>query len=807
MGGLGTQVRRSVVTAGFLVAVLSASASANHNLLERVSLGPTGGNGAFSAVPAGVSTDGRHIFFETSEQLVAADTDTADDVYDRDPVTGTTTLVSVGSTGQNGTSSASFEGASRDGSHVFFSTPDKMTPDDTDAGAYDVYERYNGATTLTTTGPNGSNVNPLFHYGSFRVSANGLHAYFHTTEALLLEDTDSALDIYERSGGTTRLVSVRTPYDTFLPGTYGSPLNSISADGTRAFFETAESLVAGDNDVCVGPYTTGPCRDVYEWDVDGTLRLVSVGNSPVDPGAQRYDAQFGGISADGSHVFFETREALSNDTDGCVDQYGFVGCVDVYERSGGNTTLISTGPADDLNHHADFAGSTPDGAHAYFTSTGRFTSDDTDIPPPPGYCSLRSCDDLYERYAGTTTLVSTGPTDPQSSYNDYITYASNNALAGTSADGSHVFFYSFLKLTSDDVDRCMDIYERYGNTTSLVSTGPTDGSGYYFCEPTFGGVSSDGSRVFFTSAVPLVPEDSDFGDVNTGGCTFNGDDDERYARPCYDVYERHAGTTSLLSTGPNQTNGPYDAGFQGASDDGRLVSLVTGERLTFDDTDAYTDIFARRLAYLAPSYETPQSAPSIQVALVPTFKPCGQGANSINGKHSPPLAVSSCVPPKPGSDVAVFGPQSLGSAQLAVVPGDGDPGNGDQADVSIGASLTDIKTPAGADYNPSASGPDMTLTARLRITDLSNGPAQTDAATATDLDFAVPINCNGTPDPALGATCAVNTMADVVMPGSIKEGKSTVLQSFRLRVNDSGPNATRGDGDDRIFSTQGIFTP
>src|SRR5205814_1717957 len=105
--------------------------------------------------------------------------------------------------------------------------------------------------------------------------------------------------------------------------------------------------------------------------------------------------------------------------------------------------------------------------------------------------------------------------------------------------------------------------------------------------------------------------------------------------------------------------------------------------------------------------------------------------------------------------------------------------------------ITDIKTPAGADYNPSASGPDMTLTARLRITDLSNGPAQTDAATATDLDFAVPINCNGTPDPALGATCVVNTMADVVMHGSIKEGKSAVLQSFRLRVNDSRPNAVR----------------
>ena len=804
----GKKARRSALIAVLILSVFSAQASASHNLLERVSQGPIGGNAPYPADGAGdVSADGRHVFFETDEPLVAADTDIAEDVYDRDLVTGTTTLVSAGSSGQNGNSDAGFEAASADGTHVFFSTPDQLTPDDTDGGVYDVYERYAGTTRLTTTGPNGSNLAPLFHYGSFRVSASGEHAYFHTTEALLTEDMDTALDIYERSGGTTRLVSVRTPYDTFLPGTYGSPLDSISADGTRAFFETYESLVPQDNDVCIGPYQTGPCRDVYEWNVDGTLTLVSVGDLPIDPGAQRYDAGFGGISGDGSHVFFETREALENDPDTCVDQYGFEGCVDVYERSGGNTTLISTGPADDLNHHVDFAGTTPDGTHAYFTSTGRFTSDDTDIPPPPGYCSLRSCDDLYERYAGTTTLVSTGPTDPQSSYNDYITYATNHTLAGTSDDGTHVFFYSFLKLTSEDADRCMDIYERSGGTTSLVSTGPTDGDGGYYCEAALRAVSADGSRAFFTTAVPLVPEDTDFGDVNTRGCTFIGDDEQLYARTCYDVYERHAGTTTLLSTGPNQTNGPFDAGMWGASDDGRSVFVTTPEKLTFDDIDAYTDIFARRLGYPTPSYQRPQSAPSIDVALVPTFKPCGQGANSVNGRHSPPLAVSSCVPPKPGSDVAVFGPSAVGSARLAVVAGDADPENGDQADVSISAGLTDIQTPAGGDYNPSASGPDMTLTARFRITDLSNGPTQTTAATATDLDFGVPFACNGTSDPSVGATCGVNTSADAVMPGSIKEGSSAVLQSFRLRVNDSGPNGIRGDSDDRIFSTQGIFAP
>ena len=45
------------------------------------------------------------------------------------------------------------------------------------------------------------------------------------------------------------------------------------------------------------------------------------------------------------------------------------------------------------------------------------------------------------------------------------------------------------------------------------------------------------------------------------------------------------------------------------------------------------------------------------------------------------------------------------------------------------------------------------------------------------------------------------------MPGSVKEGKRTVLQSFRIRLNDAGANGIRGDSDDRIFSTQGIYVP
>jgi len=118
------------------------------------------------------------------------------------------------------------------------------------------------------------------------------------------------------------------------------------------------------------------------------------------------------------------------------------------------------------------------------------------------------------------------------------------------------------------------------------------------------------------------------------------------------------------------------------------------------------------------------------------------------------------------------------------------------------------------DYNPNASGPDLTLTARLRLTDTANcsgstcsGPYQRTAATTTDLDFPVPVDCASTSDPGIGASCVLNSSVDAVQPGAIVEARQTVAQVFRLRLNDSGVDAVRGTTDDRIFSTQGFYVP
>ena len=106
----GQRMRRVVVVIGALLAtgVLAASAAGEHNVLELISTGPAGGNGAADSEFRGASSDGARVFFDTDESLVSADTDTRLDVYERSG--GQTTLISTGPAGGNGDFGAGFVG-------------------------------------------------------------------------------------------------------------------------------------------------------------------------------------------------------------------------------------------------------------------------------------------------------------------------------------------------------------------------------------------------------------------------------------------------------------------------------------------------------------------------------------------------------------------------------------------------------------------------------------------------------------------------------------------------------------------------
>ena len=64
-------------------------------------------------------------------------------------------------------------------------------------------------------------------------------------------DTDAASDVYERSGGQTTLMSTGPVGGN---GAFESLFSGASADGTRVYIQTAESLVSADTDTAADIY-------------------------------------------------------------------------------------------------------------------------------------------------------------------------------------------------------------------------------------------------------------------------------------------------------------------------------------------------------------------------------------------------------------------------------------------------------------------------------------------------------------------------------------------------------------------------
>jgi len=99
-----------------------------------------------------------------------------------------TQLVSTGPLNANAASGAGFSGMSRDGSRAFFYTSARLTSDDSDGSFPDVYERSGGVTKLISTGPSGGS--GAFFPGFVAASNDGSHVFFATPEDLVPEDVD-----------------------------------------------------------------------------------------------------------------------------------------------------------------------------------------------------------------------------------------------------------------------------------------------------------------------------------------------------------------------------------------------------------------------------------------------------------------------------------------------------------------------------------------------------------------------------------------------------------------------------------------
>jgi hypothetical protein len=463
------------------------------------------GSPSFNSRYAGATPDGSHVYFESGSQLTLEDTDSYVDLYQR--AGGVTTLISTGPLAGNA-NAARFEAVSEDGSRVFFNTREALVPEDDEVGTCvfefgdpeqgcaDVYERSSGTTKLVSTGPTGGTGN--FHAGLRDISAGGAKAFFSTNEALTTADSDTTHDAYERSGGTTRLVTTG-PADSggeSLPAT--RPVLDVSRDGEVAFFDSFAKLTADDDDTTSDIYARVGGTSTVLISAGGIGRSAFFGSGP------------GIVADDGSRVYFASMDRLTPDDDDLSS--------DFYGWNQGTLTLHSTSSSATFSETpASGAGSvSADGSRVFFRTAQKMVAADTDSAP-----------DVYERSGGTTTLISTGPADPGGGV---------VLLAGISRDGTRAFLITNTPLVASDTDDKHDLYERFAGVTTLISVGPAGGNGpEHICmqlssTPTLPcpdvGFSDDGRRVFFTTRESLLSQDTDQGNDVYGASAFRG-----YARP------------------------------------------------------------------------------------------------------------------------------------------------------------------------------------------------------------------------------------------------------------------------------------
>ena len=214
----------------------------------RVSVDSFGAQGNGRSDGLSISADGRFVEFSSSANLVAGDTNGAEDIFVHDRQTGTTERISVDSLGAqaNGFSSDG-NSISADGRFVAFeSFASNLVAGDTN-GTSDIFvrDRLLGTTTRVSVDSLGTQGNGRSE--DFSISADGRFLGFQSLATnLVAGDTNGKKDVFvhDRQTGTTERVSV---HSDGTPGNGGTEEVAFGAAGRFvAFGSDATNLVAGD---------------------------------------------------------------------------------------------------------------------------------------------------------------------------------------------------------------------------------------------------------------------------------------------------------------------------------------------------------------------------------------------------------------------------------------------------------------------------------------------------------------------------------------------------------------------------------
>ena len=439
-----------------------------------------------------ISADGRFtVFVSTSRQLLPGPQsgNSSQNVFLRDRLAGTTTLVSRSSAGAYtaGNDESDLPAISADGRFIaFVSRATDLVPGTTDNNSVEdvfVYDRLTGATSLVsrtaanpaTTGNGG----PTFPFlVSPVLSADGRYVLYLSRATNLVQgqiDTNGADDLflYDRQTGSTTLVSHATGSPT-QAGDSWSFYGVLSVDSRFiAFISGAGNLVPGQS---------GFHGNLFLFDrLSGAVTLVShEAGSPSTGG--NGDSNLPELSADGRYLSFisEAYNLVPGQVGGTSRN------VYLYDHATGTTVLIS---------HAHSSASLSADNESYvapISADGRFiafrSAADNLIPgqAPTDPAQIF----LYDHLAGTTTLAVEAPPATE----DFAGVLGPGLKI--SADGRFIAFTQALDYEKGGIF----LYDRLSGSITLASHTPsapdTAGNGASFLSS----ISARGDFVAFTSS-------------------------------------------------------------------------------------------------------------------------------------------------------------------------------------------------------------------------------------------------------------------------------------------------------------------
>ncbi|HET8944746.1 MAG TPA: thrombospondin type 3 repeat-containing protein [Dehalococcoidia bacterium] len=334
--------------------------------IERVSVDSSENPGNESSRNGEISYDGRFVVFSSeATNLVPGDTNTLEDVFLRDRLTGLTERVSVTSSEEQATQGYETtppEGVvSDDGRFVAFRSDDwDLVPNDTNL-RNDIFLRDRVAGTTVRISDGGTDPT---------MDATGSKVVFGSVAGVFLYETSSGtLSSLSMSGGDLRLSSdsnvlafqlegANAQHQVWVrdfaagttqritnpaPGLPGTESNDdadhiqISGDGRIIAFDSkASDLVSGDTNTCRIYTGTGRCPDVFVHDRQtGVTTRVSVSSTGEQANEE---SRVTSITRDGRFVLFYSYASnlVPDDNDGVQDLF-------IHDLQTGKTALLRTG--------------------------------------------------------------------------------------------------------------------------------------------------------------------------------------------------------------------------------------------------------------------------------------------------------------------------------------------------------------------------------------------------------------------------------------------------------------------------------